>query len=94
MKKFVSIFVAALLLVSLLAGCQKSDTISVEAAQKVVLQDLGVTADQVQLHVHVGEYEGKPCYSIYVTVNGENLEYLIDSHSGEILAVNHSDHSH
>ena len=93
-KRIVSVLFAAILVLGLLAGCSKSDTISAEQAQKVVLEDLGVTADQVQLHLHVGEFEGKPCYSVYVTIGGENLQYLVDSHTGEILDISHSSHSH
>ena len=93
-KRIVSGLIAVILVLGLLAGCSKSDTISAEAAQQAVLDDLGMTADKVEMHLHVGEFEGKPCYSIYVTVGGENLQYLVDSHTGEILDISHSNHSH
>ena len=93
-KRIISVLAAAILVLGLLAGCEKSDTISAEKAQQIVLEDLGVSAEKAQMHMHVGEYAGKPCYSIYVTVNGETLQYLIDSNTGEILDITHSDHSH
>lgn len=88
--------IAILLLVSMLAmltACGSKE-ITPEKAQKIVLEDLGVSADEAELHLHIGEHEGTPCYSIYVTIEGETLEYLIDSATGEILAINESSHSH
>ncbi len=91
-KRILSLILLSCLLLTLLAGC--SDEITPEKAQKIVLKDLGVSANKAELHVHVGEFEGKPCYSIYATVDGETLEYLVDSETGEILAINESTHSH
>ena len=93
MKKAVSLILVTLLLLGMLAGCGNSG-ISVEKAQKIVLKDLGVSADQVTMHTHIGNYENTPCISIYVTVNGETLEYSISADTGKILTVAHSDHSH
>ena len=92
MKKIVSLMLVTVLLLGMLVGC--SSGMSVEKAQKIVLKDLGVSADQVTMHTHIGSYENTPCFSIYVTVNGENLEYSISADTGEILNVAHSDHAH
>lgn len=92
-KRLIAILAVTCLLLALLAACGDG-TISKEKAQKIVLKDLGVSANEVTMHVHVGEHEGTPCYSIYVTIEGETLEYLIDCNSGEILAINESSHSH
>ena len=94
MKKRILLLCLTLCLLLSLAACGGSKTISVEDAQQVVLADLGKTAGQVEMHMHVGEYDGKPCYSIYVTVDGQTLEYLIDSSTGEILDIQQSSHSH
>lgn len=90
--RILSLIVLSCMLLTLLAGC--GGEITPEKAQKIVLKDLGVSAKEAALHVHVGEFEGKPCYSIYATVDGHTLEYLVDSETGEILAINESSHSH
>ena len=92
MKKIVSLMLVTVLLLTMLVGCGSG--MSVEKAQKIVLKDLGVSADQVTMHTHIGSYENTPCFSIYVTVNGENLEYSVSADTGEILNVAHSDHAH
>lgn len=94
LKRVLTILLTAVLLLGLLAGCNDSDTITAEKAQQIVLDDLGVSADKAEMHLHVGEFEGKPCYSIYVTVGGVTKEYLIDSNTGEILSINNSNHGH
>lgn len=90
MKK---LFVLALVTMMLLAGCGDQQ-ITAERAQKIVLDDLGVSADQVTMHTHITTYENEACYSIYVTVDGETLEYIINSIGGEILTIQESEHSH
>ena len=92
-KRVVSLVVLICLLVSLLAACGDG-TITKEKAQQIALKDMGVSASEATVHVHIGEYEGMPCYSVYVTVDGKTMEYLIDSNSGEILLVQESSHSH
>lgn len=92
-KRIVSLLLVLVLAAGVLAGCGNS-TISTEKAQKIVLKDLGVKADEVTMHVHIGTFENVPCYSIYVTVNGENLEYSVSADDGTILNIAHSDHSH
>ena len=93
MRRIISLMLVVVLAVSLFAGCGNS-TVSTEKAQKIVLKDLGVKAEDVTMHMHIGTYEGVPCYSIYVTVNGENLEYSVSADTGEILNIAHSDHAH
>ena len=93
MKKIIAFALVTCLLLALLAGCDNGQ-ITAEKAQKIVLKDLGVSASDVTMHTHVTTYEGEACFSIYVTVDGETLEYVISGTSGEILAVNESEHSH
>lgn len=92
-KRIIAILAISCMLLALLTACG-SDGITPEKAEKIVLKELGVSASEVEVHVHVGEHDGLPCYSVYVTMDGETLAYLVDSNTGEILDVVESDHSH
>ena len=93
MKKFIAFFLIICMMAAMLCGCG-DDVISAEKAQKIVLKDLNVSAKDVTMHTHPATYEHEACYSIYVTVNGKTLEYIIKATDGEILAINESEHSH
>ena len=93
MKKWIAILLLVGTLCGLLAGCGKEE-ITAEAAYQVVLEDLGVLANQATSpHIHEGTYENKPCYNIYVTVNGLSLQYVV-SKTGKILYEGIGEHSH
>lgn len=94
-KRIIAIVALACMLLTLLTACG-SDTISAEKAQKIALKDLGVSASKATVDVHVGEHEGIPCYSVYITVGSDHWVYMIDCVSGEILSSAESDtgHSH
>ena len=73
---------------------QPAETISSEQAVEIMLNDLGITAEQMgNPHVHEGTYDNQACYNIYVTVNGESLMYIIST-TGEILYHGEGSHSH
>lgn len=79
---------------ALLTGCGKDGPITPEQATKIVLEELNVSADDVTIHTHSGTHEDQPCHIIYVTMDGHTMEYLVHGITGEILAVNESNHSH
>ena len=94
-KRILALALLACLVLALLAACGKNDgVISAEKAQKIVLEHLGVASNQATMHIHTGDYEGRPCYSIYATVEGKTWEYLVDAATGEILSVLETKHSH
>ena len=80
---------------AILLTCNNSKgKITSEQAVEVVLNDLGMTADQIgNPHVHEGTYENQACYNIYVTVNGQSLRYVVST-TGEILYHGEGEHSH
>lgn len=94
-RKILAICLLAALMLTLFAGC-KSDSgiITQEEAQKIVLEDLGVKAGDVEMHVHTATVGDAVCWSIFVTVNGQQLQYIIHSVTGEILSVENANHSH
>ena len=93
MKILVSLICLAALLCGLLAGCGKK--ITAEEAHQIVLDDLGETlaATAEAPHIHEGTYEGKPCFNIFITVNGMTMQYIV-SENGKILHKGAGEHSH
>ena len=90
--------VALIALVAIFAGGgNDGGPLDTEGAKKVVLNDLNTKESKVDsLHIHTAEEDGIPCYLVYVTDNGENLEDLSNGVTGEILEKKASDggHSH
>ncbi len=95
-KRMIAIAVLACMLLALLVGCG-SGNITAEKAEKIALKDLGVSARKADsVDVHTGTFDGMPCYSVYITVDGHHWIYMIDFTNGEILSATESDtgHSH
>lgn len=92
MKKWIAMLLLAALLCSVLAGCKAK--ITEDEAYQIVLDDLGASAALAETpHIHTGTYENKPCYNIFVTVNGISLNYIV-SETGKILYKGAGEHSH
>ena len=95
LKRLTAILLLACAVLTLLAACNSKKALTSEAAQQIALNDLGVTEEQVSdIHVHITTNDGAACYSIYVTVNGVQMEYLIHGTTGEILSSGEGSHSH
>ena len=68
--------------------------ITSDEAFEVVLNDLGITESEAGTpHIHEGTYENQSCYNIYITVDGESLQYVVST-TGEILHKGEGEHSH
>ncbi len=99
-KTLIPILVVAAILVGVLvfafADSGNDDgPLSTDDAKKVVLNDLNTKESKVDsIHIHAAEEDGIPCYSVYVTYNGKNWEYLINGLTGEILEKEESDSNH
>jgi len=92
MKKWIALLLLAAILCGMLAGCGKK--ITAEEAYQIVLDDLGAAASLAESpHVHEATYEDKPCFNIFVTVDGLSLQYIV-SESGKILHKGPGEHSH
>ena len=91
-KRIIAVLMLVCMALGMMTAC--SQEMTPEKAQKIVLQHLGVKESDVEMHVHVGDHDGIPCYSIYVTMDGETKEYLVDSTTGEILEIRDSSHAH
>ena len=92
MKKWIAILLLIGIVCGLLAGCKKN--ITAEEAYQIVLEDMGVLAESAESpHIHEGTYEDKPCFNIFVTANGQSLQYIV-SLTGKILYKGLGEHSH
>lgn len=93
MKKWIALLLLACLLCGMLAGCGKK--VTAEEAYQIVLDDLGETLAETaeDPHIHESTYEGKPCFNIFVTVNGLSMQYIV-SENGKILHKGAGEHSH
>ena len=84
------------IVIAVAAGSGEQDgPLTPNEAKKIVLQDLGISESKADsVHAHTTTENGKACYLIYVTVDGENWEYIVDGFSGEILKKAENDHGH
>lgn len=93
MKRLIAILLLACMVVTLLAAC--SSAIDTERAKQIALKDMGIKESQATaVDVHLTEHEGAASYSVYITYNGEQTEYVIHGTTGEILSKGPSSHSH
>ncbi len=94
-RRIIALCLLAVLLVSVFAGCNSgSDVVTQEEAQQIVLDHLDRKADEVEMHVHTTTVDEAVCWSVYVTIYGHQLQYVIHGVTGEILSINESNHSH
>ena len=92
MKKWIAMLLLATILCGMLAGCGKK--VTAEEAWKIVVEDLGAAAEMAEApHIHEATHEDKPCFNIFVTVNGVSLQYIV-SENGKILHKGPGQHSH
>ncbi|MBQ5712673.1 MAG: PepSY domain-containing protein [Oscillospiraceae bacterium] len=90
MKKFITIALATLLCLSLLAGCgEEVKTLTQQEAMQIAVSDAGYEVTQVTgIHAHEGEQDGSLVYQIHFNANGTEYTYLIHGQTGEILLKN------
>lgn len=88
MKKVFVFLLLLALTVNLFAGCGNKAFLESEDAQKIALDDLGIKEkDAESIHIHVGEMEEGPAFSVHIAYNGLTYEYVILAATGEILTV-------
>lgn len=94
-KRAISVFVVAVMLLGLLTACSNNGALTVEDAKKVVLKDLDIKqSDADSVDVHLTTIDSLACYLVYVSVDGEHWQYTVNSLTGEILEKEESDHGH
>ena len=85
LKKSIAILAITCIVLFTLCSCEPETKITDTEAFSIMIEDLGNNAEGVSSpHIHEGVYEGKNCYNIYITINGESWVYIIST-QGEIL---------
>ena len=87
-KRIVALVMLVALSLTLFAACGKKSTIiTTEQAQQIALEEIGMTAAEVDdVHVHATQYDGAACYQIHI-VAGKAAFYVYINHAGEVLSV-------
>ena len=96
-KRVFAVFMLAVLLLGVLAACQKNGTLSEDEVKKIVTDHAcadGSVASSVDFHGILETEDGQVCFQVYITVNGTTYLYQVHATSGEILSVTESNHSH
>ena len=84
-KRLLSTLLIAVLCLSLLAACG-SKVVTAEEAQKIALDHAGLKASDVSdMHTHIIEQDGIPCFNIHITCEAGEFSYVIKAEGGEIL---------
>jgi len=85
-KRIIALCLLAALTLTLFAACGKKETtVTAAQVQEIALQELGTTADEAgHTHVEATQYEGKPCYMVHVTLDGQEHYIYIDQ-TGKVL---------
>lgn len=85
-KRIFALFMIAAVLLGLLAACGEKDPITQEQAQKIALEHAGLTKKDVSdVHTHIVEEAGIPCYSIHITTDAGDFSVVINASTGEVL---------
>ena len=86
-KRIFALLMVSIMLMGLLCACgSSSKVLTSEEAQKIALEQAGLTADQVtEVHTHVVTENGVPCYSVHITTADGDFSVVINAGTGEVI---------
>ncbi len=91
MKKLLALLL--ILCMVFCVGCADDGVVSQDDARKIAIEAMDVREKDVsETHIHISEYEGKPCFNVHLTVNGHSYEVIVDVATGEVLHKGDSSH--
>lgn len=96
-KRLITMFILTALMLTLATACggRESSIITSEEAQKIAMEAVGVSADEVtDVHIHAATYDDLACYGIYITVGNVTHECMIAAQTGQVLHTGLSDGAH
>ena len=87
-KRVFALTLVLVLAVSLFAACgKKSGPVTTDEAQKIALEALDLSQTDVKdVHTHIVDQNGIPCYSIHITTAAEEFSVVINAGTGEVLS--------
>lgn len=86
-KRIIALFLIAIVLLGLLAACGKKGPVTQEQAQKIALEHAGLTTKDISdVHTHIVDQNGIPCYSIHITTDDGDFSVVINATTGEVIA--------
>lgn len=88
-KRILALMLTLFIMCGVLAACG-SEKITVEKAQQIALEDMGVSANEATVHAHTAQ-DGS--FTVFVTHNGENMTYVIGT-DGQIVTKAEGGHTH
>lgn len=86
-KRIIIMALLAAMALSLFCACGNSNKIiQQDDAQEIAVKAAGFSLKKVSdIHVHIADDNGMPCYSVHFNVNGQGYSYLISA-TGEVLS--------
>ena len=90
-KRLIAMLLVLVMALSLLTACG-NNPISQDKAVSIALKDAGLSKKEVEdIHVHIVEEAGIPCYNVHFTIDGVSLSYNIAT-TGEIISAGEGGH--
>ena len=85
-KRIFALLAIAVMLLGLLTACGKKGPVTQEEAQKIAMEHAGLTKKDVSdVHVHITNDNGIPCYSIHITTEEGDFSVVINASTGEVI---------
>lgn len=84
--RMIALVLILVLTLGVFTACGKKGPVTQEQAQKIALEQAGLTASQVSdIHTHVTTVDGIPCYSVHITTEDGEISVVINASDGSVL---------
>lgn len=85
-KRLFAFIMLAVLLLGMLTACGKKSPVTGDEAQKIALEYAGLKEkDVADVHTHIIDQNGIPCYSIHITTADGEVSVIINASTGEVI---------
>lgn len=86
-RRIFALLMICVMLVGVLAACGKKGPITQEQAQKIALEQAGLKEkDVTDVHTHIVDENGIPCYNIHISSANGEYSYMINASDGTVLS--------
>lgn len=84
--RIIALVLILVMTLGMLAACGKKGPVTQEEAQKIALEEAGLTESQVtDVHTHVTTVDGIPCYSVHITTADGEQSVVISASDGTVI---------